>query len=154
MGHSCISVFTNTRSWEQQEWNKIKKQTNKVRREAWVWKEAKWAQKKKSWQSTISESKYNNNKYITVFCKIWKMYNEIQLKNKMNINKRKMRNHLPSTNPYQAIDNTVRNSRSNWLAITSLLSWAVPPKQFVHSINRCSLCWELTLQPSACERTN
>ena len=31
IGHSCTSVFLNTRAWEQQEWNKIKinKQINK-----------------------------------------------------------------------------------------------------------------------------
>ena len=37
MGNSCTSIFPDTRLWEQQEWNKIKKQTKKVRREAWVW---------------------------------------------------------------------------------------------------------------------
>ena len=26
MGNSCTSVFPNTRAWEQQEWNKTKKQ--------------------------------------------------------------------------------------------------------------------------------
>ena len=39
------SIFPNTLAWEQQEWNKIKKQTKKVRREAWVWKEVKQARK-------------------------------------------------------------------------------------------------------------
>ena len=49
--------FPNTRAWEQQEWNKIKKQKQqewnkikkqkKVIREAWVWKEVKRARKKK-----------------------------------------------------------------------------------------------------------
>ena len=34
MGSSCTSVFPNTLAWEQQERNKIKKQTKKVRREA------------------------------------------------------------------------------------------------------------------------
>ena len=29
MGNSCKSVFPNTRAWEQQERNKIKKQTKK-----------------------------------------------------------------------------------------------------------------------------
>ena len=33
MGNSCTSVFKNTRAWEQQEKNKIKKQAKKVRRE-------------------------------------------------------------------------------------------------------------------------
>ena len=28
-GDSCRNGFPNTRAWEQQEWNKIKKQTNK-----------------------------------------------------------------------------------------------------------------------------
>ena len=32
MGNSCTSVFPNTRAWEQQEWNKIEKQTKTVRR--------------------------------------------------------------------------------------------------------------------------
>ena len=31
MGNSCTSVFPNTRAWEQQEQDKIKKQTGKVR---------------------------------------------------------------------------------------------------------------------------
>ena len=39
--------FPNTRAWELQEWNKIKKQTKNVRRDAWVWKEAKRERKKK-----------------------------------------------------------------------------------------------------------
>ena len=35
--------------------------------------------------------KYNNNKHIIVFNKIWKKYNEIKLtKNKMDLNNRKM----------------------------------------------------------------
>ena len=34
MGNSCTSVFPNTRAWEQQERNKIKKWTKKVRSEA------------------------------------------------------------------------------------------------------------------------
>ena len=34
MGNSCKSVFPNTRAWEQQEPNKTKMQTKKVRREA------------------------------------------------------------------------------------------------------------------------
>ena len=34
MGNSCTSVFPNTRSWEQQERNKIKKQTKKITIEA------------------------------------------------------------------------------------------------------------------------
>ena len=34
MGNSCTSVFPNTCAREQQELNKIKKQTKKVRREA------------------------------------------------------------------------------------------------------------------------
>ena len=42
-----MSVFPNTYAWEQQERNKIKKQTKKVRSEAGVQKEAKQAQKKK-----------------------------------------------------------------------------------------------------------
>ena len=37
MGNSCTSVFPNTGARQQQEWNKIKKQTKTVRREAWVW---------------------------------------------------------------------------------------------------------------------
>ena len=45
-GNSCTSVFPNTHAWEQQEWNKIMKQTKKVR-EAWVWKKGKRARKKK-----------------------------------------------------------------------------------------------------------
>ena len=48
MGNSRSSVFPNTYAWEQQELNKIKKQTKKVRREACVWKEAKRARKKTS----------------------------------------------------------------------------------------------------------
>ena len=36
-------------------------------------------------------AKHNNNKHMTVFYKIWKKYNEIQLtKNKMDLNNRKM----------------------------------------------------------------
>ena len=37
MGNPCTIVFPNTREWEQQEWNKTKRQTKKVRREAWVY---------------------------------------------------------------------------------------------------------------------
>ena len=74
MENSCMSVFPNTRTWEQQEWNKIKKLTKKVRREMWVWKEAKRAQKKK-------KTKYNNNNKhnLLVFYKRWKKHNETQL---------------------------------------------------------------------------
>ena len=40
-------VFSpNTCAWEQQEWNKMKKHTKVVRRQAWVWKKAKRARKK------------------------------------------------------------------------------------------------------------
>ena len=45
--NSCTSVSPNGCTWEQQEWNKTKKQMKKVRRGAWVWKEAKHAWKKK-----------------------------------------------------------------------------------------------------------
>ena len=38
MSNRRKSVFPNTRAWAQQELNKIKKQTEKVRREAGVWK--------------------------------------------------------------------------------------------------------------------
>ena len=40
------SVFPNTRTWEQQERNKTKKQTKMLRREALVWKEAEQARTK------------------------------------------------------------------------------------------------------------
>ena len=33
---------------------------------------------------------------MVIFYKKWKNYNEIQLKNKMDLNNRKMANHLPS----------------------------------------------------------
>ena len=46
IGNSCTNVFPNTRTWKQQEWNKIKKQTKTIRREAWVWKEVKQPPKK------------------------------------------------------------------------------------------------------------
>ena len=36
MGNSCMSVLTNTRTWEQQEQNKTKRQAKIVRR---VWEE-------------------------------------------------------------------------------------------------------------------
>ena len=39
--------FPNSRAWEQQEWNKIQKQTKTVRSEASVWKEVKLARNKK-----------------------------------------------------------------------------------------------------------
>ena len=46
MGNSSSSVLPNTRAWEQQERNKIMKQTRKVRREAGVQKEASRHEKK------------------------------------------------------------------------------------------------------------
>ena len=54
MGNSCTSVFPNKNEISHaflcmaQEWNKIKKQTKKVRREAWVWKRVKAGTKKRS----------------------------------------------------------------------------------------------------------
>ena len=51
-------------SWvmgEQQERNKTKIQTKKVRREACAWKETKRARKNKSRQRITTKSKYNNN---------------------------------------------------------------------------------------------
>ena len=82
------SVYQNTSSGEQQYiWNKIKKKTKEVRREAWVWKEANRAQKKKkSQRPKLSLSNYTNNKHnLFVFYKRLKIYNEIQLiKNKMD----------------------------------------------------------------------
>ena len=41
-------VFSHTRAWEQQEWNKTKKQKKKVRRDELVWKEVKQARKMKT----------------------------------------------------------------------------------------------------------
>ena len=55
-----------------EEWNKIKKQTKEVRREAWVWKNSKAARKKKekkrkkSRQPIPSQPQYNTNKQIIV----------------------------------------------------------------------------------------
>ena len=49
-----------------------------------------------------------------------------------------------------APDNDVKNGRSNWL-VAPPPSWAAPPDCLVHSINRCSLSRESTLQPSACK---
>ena len=51
MGNLCTSVFPNTYAWEQQELNKMKKRTKKVRREAIEWKEIKRARKKKQIQT-------------------------------------------------------------------------------------------------------
>ena len=45
MWNVYTSAFPNTSEWEQQEWNKTKKQNKKVREE-WVLKEIKQAQKK------------------------------------------------------------------------------------------------------------
>ena len=74
MSNTCTSVFPNTHVWEQQQWNKTKKQAKNVWREAWVWKEVKHAQKKKkSQQLKLSLSKYNNDKHnLLVFYKRWK----------------------------------------------------------------------------------
>ena len=41
MWNTCMSVLPNTRAWEQEERNKIREQTKKVRE----WKELKQAQK-------------------------------------------------------------------------------------------------------------
>ena len=46
MGNPCTSVFPNTRALEQQEWNKIKKQTKTERRETLVWEDVKRARKR------------------------------------------------------------------------------------------------------------
>ena len=99
MGNSCTNVFPNTRAWEQQEWNKIKKQMKTIIMEAWVWKEVKRHEWKKSRRPITTYQKYNMNKHnIVLFYKIWKMYDEIQLtKNKMDLNNRKMTNHPPSS---------------------------------------------------------
>ena len=59
MGNSCTSVFQNTHAWEQQEWNKRKKRTKTVSREAWVWKAAKRARK-----SPIGQSQPNQIIYL------------------------------------------------------------------------------------------
>ena len=104
MGNSCTSVFPNTSAWQQQEWNKTKRQTKNVRREAWVWKDVK-RRHKKSRRPITTWSKYIiNNHNVVLFYKIWKTYNEIQsTTNKMDLNNRKITNHPPS--PVQRVEN-------------------------------------------------
>ena len=98
MGNSCTSAFPNTHAWEQQERNKIKRQTKMVRREARVWKEAKRERTKEDPTAIISYPKYNNYKQNRViFYKNYKKFNEIQLtKSKTYLNIRKMTHHQPS----------------------------------------------------------
>ena len=99
MRNSCTSVSPNTRAWEQQERNKIKKRTKKVIREAEYRK--KQSRREKKNPHCLSHPTNENiiiiNK-IFIFYKIWKKYNEIQLtKNKIDLNSRKMTNHPPSS---------------------------------------------------------
>ena len=56
MWNLCTSVFKNTHAWEQQEWNKTKKQNKKARGEEWVFKEVKGAQKKVPTAETIARA--------------------------------------------------------------------------------------------------
>ena len=79
MCNSCKSVFPNTCAWEQEEWNKTKKQNKKVIREVWVWEED--TNKNYSWSPITTKSKYNNNNNI-LFYKTWKKYNKIQITKK------------------------------------------------------------------------
>ena len=66
MGNSCTSVFPNTRAWEQQERNKIKKQAKEVRREESMEKSKAGAKKRSPDglshhnQNTIIINKYSN----------------------------------------------------------------------------------------------
>ena len=65
-------------------------------------------------------------------------------------------NYLPNWQLLVAVDhNQVRKMAAEtvdpivWLHLPP--SWAAPPERLVHSINRCSLCRESTLQHSACK---
>ena len=98
MGNSYTSVFPNNYAWEQQEWNKIKKQTKEVRRETWVWKKAKRARKKRS-----PDGLSHPNQHTIIMNKIWYFIRNGKStmkfnwqKNKMDLNIRKMTNHPPS----------------------------------------------------------
>ena len=99
MINSCKSVFLDTRTWEQQEWNTTKEQKKRLRIEAWGWKEVQRPRKTKEVPELITtKSKYNNlTKFLSILYKRWKKYNEIKCtKNKMDLNNRKMLNHPPS----------------------------------------------------------
>ena len=91
MGNSCTSVSqTLVHAWQQQEWNKIKKQT-KVRREAWVWNKSKASTKEKR---SIHGLIYHNQNtiIINIICSYLvrdEKYNEIQLTKKNEFNNRK-----------------------------------------------------------------
>ena len=49
--------------------------------------------------------------------------------------------------PQPAVDNDVRDGRSNWL-VHPPPSWTVPPERLVHSINRRNLSWTRTCNRS------
>ena len=81
MENSCKNVFTNTRAREQQERNNIKKQTNKSRREAGVWKEAKRVWKKRT---PDGPSHLNQNTIMKKIIWIEVFYTQGNLINKKN----------------------------------------------------------------------
>ena len=96
--HTCARVFSQTPTHGNSNDEIRKKQTKKVRREAWVQKEATGHLKNKSRRPITSKSKYNNYKHnMAIFYKTWKKYDEIQLtKNEMDLNMKNMTNHPPS----------------------------------------------------------
>ena len=90
MGNSCTSVFPNTRAWEQQERNKTKIHTKKVRREACVWKEKNRARKKDVPLAHHYPTRRSHD-YVSLRC------GKITIKlnyQKMDLHNLKMKNHL------------------------------------------------------------
>ena len=84
----------NTRAWEQQERNKIKKQTKEARREARVRKKSKaGAKEEKSPDGPIPSQPQHNNRNIL---QKWKKSNEIQIDNENKCSK-KSTSHPPSS---------------------------------------------------------
>ena len=73
-----VTMIPKTRSWEQQEWNKVKKLTTKVRTE-WAREEVKQARKSPCGQSLPNQNKTQTIMVdLEVFSKIWKKYKEIE----------------------------------------------------------------------------
>ena len=61
---------------------------------------------------------YNNNKQnMVIFYKKLKKYNEIQTKNKMDLNNQKMKNHPPSPDNFQYFDTNLQIAMQLWVLV-------------------------------------
>ena len=100
MGSSCRSVFPNTLTWAQQEWEQ-KEETDEEGKKRGVSIESKEFTKERTPDGLSVPNQNTILINIILFYKIWNKYNEIQLtKNKMGLDNPRMTNHPSSPNLY------------------------------------------------------